>query len=76
MVEELNIDEYPLLQAGDVFYLPVRAFTGEVASVGMFSMTPTPGCISARSRGVSATAFFDTGSQLQQRVGRLYSFEK
>lgn len=61
VVEELDIDEYPLLQAGDVFYLPVRAFTGENCFGWDVFYDNYSGLYISTKPGVSATAFFDTG---------------
>ncbi|MDI9493947.1 MAG: lytic transglycosylase domain-containing protein, partial [Bacillota bacterium] len=61
VVEELDIDEYPLLQAGDVFYLPVRAFTGENCFGWDVFYDNYSGLYISTKPGVSATAFFDKG---------------
>jgi hypothetical protein len=59
VVDKLDLEEYPLLRAGDVFYLPVRAFTGENCFRWDAFYDDYSGLYISTKAGVAATTFFD-----------------
>lgn len=58
-VDKLDIDEYPLLQAGDTLYLPARAFTGESCFQWNALFDNHSGLYVSTVEGVDAKTFFD-----------------
>lgn len=58
-VDKLDIDEYPLLHAGDTLYLPVRAFTGESCFQWNAFFDNYSGLYVSTEAGADAKASFD-----------------
>jgi hypothetical protein len=59
VVDKLDLEEYPLLQAGEALYLPVRAFTGENCFRWDAFYDDYSGLYISTEAGVDAMAFFD-----------------
>lgn len=59
VVENLSLEEYPLLQTGDTLYLPVRAFTGDSCFGWDVFYDEYSGLYVSTEPGVDATTFFD-----------------
>ncbi len=59
VVEKLSTEDYPLLQAGDTLYLPVRAFTGENCFRWDVFYEDYSGLYVSTNSGVPAESLFD-----------------
>lgn len=59
VVEELDLAEYPLLQAEDTFYLPVRALVGESCFGWDVFYDEYSGLYISTEPGIDAVTFFD-----------------
>ena len=59
VVEELDLAEYPLLQAEDTFYLPVRALVGESCFGWDVFYDEYSGLYISTETGINAVTFFD-----------------
>jgi hypothetical protein len=58
-VQNLDVNEYPLLLVNETFYLPVRAFTGDSSFMWDALYDNYSGLYVSTKDGISASSFFD-----------------